>query len=494
MRSRRLGEIAEMVAWIILGVGLSLGVGFSLLHTAQALQARLPLDYGEGPLLNQARLLAEGRPIYRPDLTDYPYTIANYPPLYPLAVSLLGRLLGFSYATGRVISALATLGCGAALGLIVLQMTGDRVAAAVTGALFFSFPYVIYWGSNGRVDMLALAFSLWGIWAALRWPDSSAGLGLSLLLLLAAVFTRQSYLLAAPLAVGTHLAVLNWRRALRFAFALGTSILLVGGILYWHTDGGFFFHTVIANVNEFSLYRVLLAEIATFLLTAPLFVLLIWEFLYYAHRHASRPWLAIAYFIGGTLSGLTVGKVGSNVNYLLEWMAAMGLLGGIALARWRKEVPQALRSVLLLTLAFQVPESLYLGQPIMRDVGIRRALEPEVRLLEAMVCSASGPVLADEMMSVLVVCGREILLQPFEFTRLAIEGKWDQSRVVGDIRAGKFALILISDHPPFSEPTVRARWTPEMLAAIQERYQPVTIPASTTVYRPREMSRVESER
>lgn len=304
----------EAVVRVALGVALVFGAGFYFICAIRALQARLPLDYGEGPLLNQARLLAEGWPIYRPDLSDYPYTVANYPPLYPLAVSLVGRLMGFSYATGRVVSVLATLVCSLALGLIVFQITRDRVAAAVSGALFLSFPYVIYWGSLGRVDMMALAFSLWGIWAALRWPDSPAGLGLSLILLLAAIFTRQSYLLAAPLAVAVHLANRNWRRALLFALALGSGVLLVGGILTWRTGGGFFFHTVTASANTFLLSGVLAGEASAFLLAAPLVVLILWEFLYYTHRHARRPWIAIAYLVGGTLSGLMVGKVGSSVN------------------------------------------------------------------------------------------------------------------------------------------------------------------------------------
>jgi hypothetical protein len=44
-----------------------------------------PLDHGEGPLLDQAMRLARFENIYRRDLTLPPYTLANYPPLFPLA-------------------------------------------------------------------------------------------------------------------------------------------------------------------------------------------------------------------------------------------------------------------------------------------------------------------------------------------------------------------------------------------------------------------------
>ena len=100
--------------------------------------------------------------------------------------------------------------------------------------------------------------------------------------------------------------------------------------------------------------------------------------------------------------------------------------------------------------------------------------------LEEIICSAPGPVLADEMMSLLVVCGRDILFQPFEFTRLAKEGRWDQTRVVEDIQSGKFRLILIKKGPLTNG--VKGGWTPEMWAAIQEHYEPVTVLADTTVY------------
>ncbi|MDW8067654.1 MAG: glycosyltransferase family 39 protein [Anaerolineae bacterium] len=475
----------EIALRVLLGAALALGLTVFLLHTLQALAARVPLDYGEGPLLNQARLLAEGRPIYRSDLSDYPYTVANYPPLYPLAVSLVGRLAGFSYATGRVVSALATLACGIALGFIVLQMTGDRGAAALAGTLFLSFPYVIYWGSLGRVDMLALAFSLWGIWAALRWPDSPAGWGLSLLLLLAAVFTRQSYLLAAPLAVLVHLAIGNRRRGVLFALAFGMAVLLVGGILTWRTGGGFFFHIVIANANAFVPSRMLFTWLNGLFLTVPLIILGLWECSHYVRRR-EVPWLAIAYLGGSTLSGVMVGKVGSSVNYLLEWVAAIMMLVGIALARWRREVSPSVRWLLVLTLALQVPWSLYSGRVFLLQCAERRTAEPEMRQLEAMVGSAPGPVLADEMMSLLVLGGREVLLQPYELTLLAAEGKWDPRRVVADMAAGKFALILITDHSPFPETSAGDRWTPQMWAVIREQYEPVTVLAGTTVYRPRE--------
>ncbi len=469
--------LIERAIWLALGIALAAGVGVFAFRAVLALQASLSLDYTEGPLLNQARLLLAGRPLYRADLTDYPYTVTNYPPLYPMAVALVGRLLGFSYATGRIVSVLASFGCGLALFLIVLRLTGDRAAAAVAVGLFLSFPFVVYWGSLGRVDMMALAFSLWGIWAAVLRPDSWKGLGLSLLLLIAAIYTRQSYLLAAPLAVILGLAVRDRRRALLFAAGLAAAVLSLFGLLQWRTGGGFYFHTVVANANPLLIRRAVESMVFTLYRAAPLIVVLLPEVLCFARRRESPLWLPVGYLVGGSLSALTIGKAGSNVNYFLEWVAAASIVVGVGIARWRREMPVNIRLMPLSLLVLQAIWAAYTSYGYIRDIQMHWTLEPEVRRLENMVCTAPGPVLASEMLSVIVVCGRELLLQPLEYTLLATEGKWDQRPLVADIKAGKFSLILIEKE--------QDRWTPEMWAAIQERYEPETVLAGITVYRPR---------
>ncbi len=465
-------------------MALVAGVLLFAFRAAMALQAAFVLDYGEGPLLHQARMLLKGEPLYRADMTGDSCTVTNYPPLYPAAVALVGRLLGFSYATGRIVSVLATVWCGLAIFLIVRQLTGDRVAAGIAGGLFLSFPYVAYWGTLGRVDMLALAFSLSAIFAAVRWPVSWQGMGLSVLLLAMAIYTRQSYLLAAPLALVTWSATWSWRRALLFTTALSIMVVAVFVFLNWKTAGGFFFHVVVANANLLDMDQGMRMLGGSIVLAAPLIGVLWGEILSFLQQQQRSSWLAMSYLIGGSLSALTVAKVGSNVNYFLEGVAAVVLVVGMGIARWRKGMPTTVRLIPILLLTVQPLWAWYWLNPVV-DVLVRRALEPEARQLEQMVIAASGPVLADEWMSMVVVSGRELLLQPFECTLLATEGKWDPRRLVADIRDGKFALILIADHPPFSISLARERWTPEMWAAIQERYEPVTVLAGATVYRPR---------
>ena len=69
---------------------------------ARVIRFRYPMDYGEGPLLDQTMRLGRLESIYRVNPTSPPYTVSNYPPVYPLALSPLGRVWGPTFWYGRL--------------------------------------------------------------------------------------------------------------------------------------------------------------------------------------------------------------------------------------------------------------------------------------------------------------------------------------------------------------------------------------------------------
>ena len=231
-------------AKIMLLMFLSLAMLIFLLHTSMALFHRYPLDYGEAPLVDQAVRLAAGQNIYRPDLSSPPYTISNYPPLYPLSMAPLVKLFGPNLGAGRVISLLSTLASAAFLALIVYTYAQDRLAAVITGLLFLSIPYVVGWSPLARVDMLGLALSTAGLYVVTRWPTTWRGVIVSALLLVAAIYTRQSHGLAAPLAAFVWLLTQDWRQALKLAGLVGGIGLILFLVLNLLTGGGFFYNIV----------------------------------------------------------------------------------------------------------------------------------------------------------------------------------------------------------------------------------------------------------
>jgi hypothetical protein len=60
------------------------------------------LEYGQGPLLDQVVRLTRGESIYRIPGTEPPWTVSNYPPMYPGGEAALAAVLGPAYWYGAV--------------------------------------------------------------------------------------------------------------------------------------------------------------------------------------------------------------------------------------------------------------------------------------------------------------------------------------------------------------------------------------------------------
>ena len=432
---------------IILLFFVVIGLFIYAFYAMSAVSFIYPLDYGEAPLVDQAIRLSNGESIYRPNLDTAPYTIANYPPLYLLTLIPFTSDLTSVFQMGRVVSVVSVLLTAVFLALIVHTLSKNRFAALVTAATFLAVPYVVTWSGLLRIDLLALAFSTAALYVFARWPASRIALIGGGLLLLAAIYTRQSYALAAPLAAfGWLWHQQGQRRALELAAIVGGLGLLLFLILTVATGGGFFFHIVRANVNPFSWERVgewllNIGERMPVLIASGLLLL---AFGY--KRVAGWPLLAF-YALGGFLSALTIGKIGSNVNYLLELSAALSLLAGVLLAWLQTSERQTAvwqASLLMLLLALQLGW-LVRGTMNRLDDGLssRRQDQGAISQLELLLADADKPILADEYMGLLTRTNQPLHLQPFEVSQLANDGVWDQTPLLNEIDDQLFAYILI---------------------------------------------------
>jgi len=483
----RLLTLTGVGVWAASAVLLATGVWATSLfvrHGLAALAFPYPLDYGEGPLLDQAARLADFRNIYPNELSKPPYVISNYPPLFVLIQAPLVWLFGPGFWYGRAISLVSTVAVAALIALTLHALTRDRVASAAGGLTFLAVPFVLHWSSLSRVDMLGLALSWAGLYAAVRKPEGSRGVILVALLVVAATYTRQTYALAAPLSAFVWLLAQHRRReALTLAAVVGGLGLTLLAVLSALTGGGFFLHTVISNLNEFrweqvTFYIGRVKGIMPILLVGGI------AFLIAGLRSRDAPWWLVgSYLVGATATALTIGKIGSGVNYLLELSAALSLTAGALLARYVGRL--GVRSAMLLALATQVvimvQASQYFYAGIQGNVISQR---DEMTRLQEIVDAKQKPVVADEYSGLLPLDGRQIYVQPFEFSQLSREGKWDQRPFVESIHRREFRAILIFE-PPGAPYLVEERWTPKMLLAIKSSYEPAKTVANTIVYRPR---------
>ena len=156
--------------WIIFILALLLllaRLSISLFEYARLAGAALvfpfPLDYGEGPMLDQTLRLAQFENIYRNSFDSPPYTVSNYPPLFQLIQVPLAWIVGPAFWYGRLISILSAVSAAGLIALILHTLTRDRIAAATGGLTLLAFPYLLQGSVLNRVDALALALSLCGL-------------------------------------------------------------------------------------------------------------------------------------------------------------------------------------------------------------------------------------------------------------------------------------------------------------------------------------------
>lgn len=453
-------------------------------HDWKAVSFRYPLDYGEGPLLDQSLRLARFENIYHRDLSQPPYAIANYPPLFPLLQVPFVWLAGPALWYGRALSVLSVLLGAVFLALALHAMTRNWLAAVVGGLTLLAFPYIVLWSPLNRVDSLALGLSMAGLFAITRWPESRKGLIASAVLLTAAVYAKQSFALAAPMAAFVWLLRMKpRRRAFELAAWVGGLGLGLFLLLTLLTGGGFFTNIITANVNPF-IWRTVqdnadkIWEHVTLLVFGAIF------FMAVGRKNQTSWWLVAPYLIGATLSGMTIGKTGSNINYLMEFSAALSLTAG-ALVAWATTSKSRWQQVIvLLLLAFQIhgladwTRTDHQGWAI-----IKYQQAPEISQLVEVARNAKGPVLADEYMAVVPMVGKTLYFQPFEFKQMSEAGLWDERAFLADIRQGKFSAILL--YEPSTWNSRKERWTPAQLLAIEEAYRPVQFLAETAVYIPK---------
>jgi hypothetical protein len=479
-----LSRVVLVLALLALAIQLALAISIYARLAYTAVSFIYPLDYGEGPLLDQTMRLASGENIYKNDFSIPPYTISNYPPVFPLIQAPVALVSGPAFWYGRLLSVLSAILTALFIGLTLFTITKDRTAGVVAGLLFLTIPYIQYWSVLNRIDSLALVLSWAALLVVVRWPDRRWGIPLTAGLLVASIFTRQSYALAAPFAAFIWLLfTARWRKGIQLAVITGAVTLGLFLLLNMLTRGGFYLNIVTANVNPFY-WNTVRNYFNEFFDNSYLLVFLILAFLVLARFvWRSQTWIiALPYLFAAILSAITIGKDGSNVNYLFEFSAALAFTSGAALA-WVGRSPW-LKALVAVVLVFQVgmladwTQNNFTGR-VMEKVEI----EPLIASMTNRVREAEGIVLADEYMGLIPLAGKRLYYQPFEFKMMAEGGIWDEQPFLDEIAQGKFELALLYFPPSWS--SFEARWTPRMREVIQESYSRDTILANTWLYRPR---------
>ncbi|GMV79043.1 MAG: hypothetical protein AMXMBFR7_02270 [Planctomycetota bacterium] len=497
-------------------VGFWLGAQFAL-WAWTATHFPYELDYGEGPILAQLHAADAGHGLYE-SWREPPHTVTNYPPVFRAATRFAAWFTGDYLSAGRWVSVLALFASAAlaawAVGAHALDLrrrgacSGDDYLAALAFALtaggaVLAPTYAFLWGVLLRVDTLAVACSLAAVVVSARAFERSWGPYAVGVLLIAALFTKQS-MLAAPAACVAAACVQNLGRGLRFTagFVGAGFLLLILATLF--TDGGFWNHLVTANRNHYSwpqachMLASLMEEHGRLVVLGGLGGL--WQFTSWMQTpHAERPHPRLLWCLYGLTAfatSLMIGKAGAFINYQLEFLCVCGVLTGLLLADllaaapplkelWGKglfPVLGACGAILLLTVQFVRFDHLKLLAEM--EHALQRRLEEQDPFVLKALRDAPGAVLSEDT-TLVVLAGKELRFQPFEMTQLAEQGLWIQGPFLDELRNRRYDRIVLK-FDLFGDPSWhRQRFSDAMLDVMREHYEFEAQHGALRVYRPK---------
>ena len=466
---------------------LTARLGISLFEYARLARAALifpfPLDYGEGPILDQTLRLAQLQNIYRNSFASPPFTVSNYPPLFQLIQVPLAWIVGPAFWYGRLISILSAVTAAGLIGLILTTVTNDRIAAAIGGLTLLAFPYLLQGSVLNRVDALALALSLGGLYATVRLPSLRQVPWLAGLLFTAAAFTNPRYALAAPLTAFVWLVHLEHRRQ---AFHLAAIVIgsCLGLLLSLNmiTEGGFYLNTVLANLTTFS-WDTVTSYLLNLYLNVGFLVIGCLVFIVIERLgEATRSWpLVVPYGLAAAFMTFTVGMGNASVNDLFEVAAALCLASGAFIA-WTGE-SYWLKALLVFMLAVQINVLTDWSRQDYIPALMNKVTDTrEVQQLAQYVKETQEPILADEYMGLIPLHGHRLYFQPLEYKQLQAANLWSEAPLVASIKREEFPVILL--YEPRDRSAISIRWTEEMRNAIYASYSLEDTLARNFVYRP----------
>jgi hypothetical protein len=308
------------------------------------------------------------------------------------------------------------------------------------------------------------------------YPPKKYGIYVSIIPFVLAFMTKLTFVLA-PVACILDLIIRKDKRSLPFTLCIFLSFGIPYVVINLVTDFGMFSDTLIYTANAFHIDRMLdgFKEILSV-------TLCIWFLAGIGAVTASakhKP-LLLSYLFLLLISLATYGAEGSDSNYFIEiiLVLCMTSFAWFPSDNWKGSLINLRSVALILVVVF-----CFSGRIInSSEFGEARNLITSAnngKQIEAFVANAKGDVISEEL-CFLARNGKQMVFQPYIMSLLSRTGKWDQTRFVDDLRAGKFNLIILrfdvndpnnTDKPGMYGQAGFDRFTEEMEEAIKSSYQ-----------------------
>jgi len=488
-RSRFLANLhwTDILSWLLLAI-LVVRAGFFLVYSVRTILFPFPVDYDEGVALHSALLLVRGEAVYRP-LQAGEFVSSQYTPLYYLLMAPALWLIGPSLVPGRLIAFLATLGSGALLAGLALQLGASRRGAFTAALMPLAVGTTFIWSTLAKPDTLALFLSLLVLYWVVRFGESRWVYLVTVWFALG-FFVKQNAIVVA----GPALFYYFLRRPRRGLVIGSLALLLAAGpffLLNALTDGALYLHTLGFHTLPWELTH-LWSTLEPLVVFTPGLMLLT---LFAAwHQARNRAWPALVLLAGGCLFLLTGGRMGTSWSFQLPLIFAMALSSSLLLfprpAQTKpyiiKGFPARWRALLLILAVLQfalIPNPLRWYRT---DLLASPEREQELAAVCEIVRQAPAPILSEDV-GLLLLCGKEPRYNdPFMMAQLSRADRWDETELVRQIEEEQFSLVILAyDIASFPvEKTEVLRWTTATLAALRKHYALWQEAGQVFVYRP----------
>jgi hypothetical protein len=391
-----------------------------------------PLDFGEGPVLHTAMQFREYGTCYR-DIHEEPYTHCLYPPVFPFLQSLLIQIFGEKLITGRLISLLS---------LIAIMYLGYKVFKIESKDRFLILLFVVMlplratmrWAHIGRIDLLAIAFSVAGIYFYYKNKNEFKNIYISMIFFTLAFLTKQTSIIA-PAAVFLDLILQRrFKFFLKSLLVYALHILVSLSVLAVLTNGLFFLHVFSYNsaisyyLPDALRFMVFFIELVPILL---LFCL--------AHAILSRKislWLIYLFLAFGGI--LTAGRIIASYNHTLEAQVALVFCCFFSMEwlikRYRKHKP----AILFIWVGFLI--AVLMLVPTF-DWSYN---EKNSDALVQKIASVPGEVIVEDPTYSILANKKVIIQDSFFFGQAGELGLWNSSKLVSDCENQRFEMIIFS--------------------------------------------------
>jgi len=309
---------------VVLGIVLGLAVTFAYRSVFTNSFGASPMDYGW-----LVRVAQDG------DLYPYESTYIDgqtvlYTPLYFLIVGNLMKVFGLTPIVGKVISTICMLVTAYFIYCISSRLTTRKILAIIPVAMFMLYPFIVdYTANQTKIDLMGLMFSTIGLFLVLNRRYL-----LSVIPFILAIFTKQ-YFVSAPIAVGIYLLLKDRKQLAVFAPTLALSFgggLLLGDII---TSGTFTSHVIgFLNAPTFGdmyLRRYLGCGLMNMLYLSPVLSIAVIGMV----KKRVIGLLGIYLVVSLVVMFITMGKVGSGLNYTFDSLVASCMLAPLVIKKDR---------------------------------------------------------------------------------------------------------------------------------------------------------------